>query len=61
MSRSLAVRGESDGVVDTDYGRAYAEAIPNAQFKIIPEAGHMPQFEQPQRLLELVWAFAEGN
>ncbi len=58
---ALVVWGESDGVVDTDFGRAYAEAIPNAQFKIIPEAGHMPQFEQPQRLLDLVWAFAEGR
>ncbi len=58
---ALVVWGASDGVVDTDYGRAYAEAIPNAEFKIIAEAGHMPQFEQPQRLLDLVWAFAESN
>jgi pimeloyl-ACP methyl ester carboxylesterase len=58
---ALVVWGESDGVVDTDYGRVYAEAIPNAQFKVIPEAGHMPQFEQPERLLDRVWAFVENK
>ena len=57
---ALVVWGESDGVVDTDYGRAYAQSLPNARFEVIPEAGHMPQFEQPKRLLELVWAFAES-
>lgn len=58
---ALVVWGESDGVVDTDYGRAYAAALPNAQFKIIPEAGHLPQIEQPQRLLNLVSSFTKSN
>ena len=57
---ALVVWGESDGVVDTDYGRAYAQSLPNARFKLIPEAGHVPQIEQPERLLTLVWEFADS-
>ncbi|HEV2654110.1 MAG TPA: alpha/beta hydrolase [Ktedonobacteraceae bacterium] len=55
---ALVVWGDSDGVVDPDYGRAYAQALPNARFELIPEAGHLPQIEQPERLLNLVWEFA---
>jgi pimeloyl-ACP methyl ester carboxylesterase len=57
---ALVVWGESDGVVDADYGRAYAQSLPNARFKLIPEAGHLPQIEQPERLLALVWEFANS-
>src|SRR5712691_7800861 len=34
---ALVVWGESDGVVDPDYGRAYAQSLPNARFKLIPD------------------------
>jgi pimeloyl-ACP methyl ester carboxylesterase len=51
---ALLVWGESDGIVSPDYGRAYARAFPNARFELIPQAGHMPQLEQPERLLQLV-------
>jgi pimeloyl-ACP methyl ester carboxylesterase len=54
----LVVWGESDRVIDVEYGRAYAEAFPNARFELIPEAGHLPQIEQPGRLLPLVLQFA---
>ncbi len=57
---ALVVWGESDGVMDPDYGRAYAQALPNARFELIPEAGHLPQIEQPARLLNVVWEFANS-
>ena len=57
---ALVVWGESDGVVDPDYGRAYAQSLPNARFALIPEAGHLPQIEQLERLLKLVWGFADS-
>jgi len=57
---ALVVWGESDGVVDPDYGRAYAQALPNARFELIPEAGHLPQIEQPARLLKVIWEFADS-
>ncbi|GER91074.1 alpha/beta hydrolase [Dictyobacter vulcani] len=57
----LVVWGESDRVILPEYGRAYAQAFPNARFELIPEAGHLPQFEQPQRLLNLVLEFANST
>jgi len=54
----LVVWGESDRVIDPEYGRAYAQSFPNARFELIPEAGHLPQIEQPERLLTLVRKFA---
>ena len=57
---ALVVWGESDRVIDPEYGRAYAQAFPHARFALIPEAGHLPQIEQPARLLNLVWEFVDS-
>jgi pimeloyl-ACP methyl ester carboxylesterase len=54
----LVAWGESDRVADLDYGRIYAQSFPNARFEPIPEAGHLPQIEQPKRLLNLVRKFS---
>ena len=50
----LVVWGESDRVVTPAYGRAVAAAFPDARLEVIAQCGHMPQIEQPARLLELV-------
>ena len=42
---TLVIWGASDRVVDADYGRAYAAAIPDARFELIPNAGHLPFLE----------------
>ena len=54
----LVVWGESDRVVTPAYGRAVAASFPRARLEILPRCGHMPQFEQPARLLELVATMA---
>lgn len=54
---TLAVWGESDGVVDPDYGRAFAAAIPGAKFQLLKGTGHMPQIETPELLAKEVWNF----
>jgi pimeloyl-ACP methyl ester carboxylesterase len=54
----LVAWGESDQVIDAEYGRVYAQSFPNARFELIPEAGHLPQIEQPELLLPLVRQFA---
>ncbi len=54
----LVAWGASDRVVDAEYGRAYASAFPHGRFELIPEAGHLPQIEQPKHLLTLVMNFA---
>jgi pimeloyl-ACP methyl ester carboxylesterase len=48
---ALILWGDSDGIVDPDYGRAYAAAIPGAVFRLLHETGHMPQMETPEQTL----------
>lgn len=53
------VWGESDGIADLSYGRAYAAAFAGendegAEFTVVREAGHQPQLDQPDRVAELV-------
>ncbi|MEV0406575.1 alpha/beta hydrolase [Actinoallomurus sp. NPDC050550] len=43
--------GESDRIVDPEYGHAYAAAIPMATFTLLPRTGHLPQVETPEELL----------
>jgi pimeloyl-ACP methyl ester carboxylesterase len=54
---TLVVWGDSDGIADPDYGRAFAAAIPGARFQVLPDTGHLPQLESPQLLLDAVWEF----
>jgi pimeloyl-ACP methyl ester carboxylesterase len=54
---ALAIWGESDRIVTPVYGQAYANSFPNGRFELIAKCGHLPQIEQPARLLELVRAF----
>ena len=55
----LAIWGEADRIIPAEHGRAYAKAIPGARFLLLPEAGHLPQLETPDRLLAAVLDFAE--
>ncbi len=58
---TLVLWGDSDRIVDTEYGRAFAAAIPWARFELLPNTGHVPQIETPQLLLASIWAFAGGS
>ena len=52
--------GASDGLVTVDYAAAYRDLIPGADLMVIPEAGHLPQVEQPDLFLDHVLSFATG-
>lgn len=54
---TLLVWGESDGIVDLEYGQAFARAIPGARFETLEAAGHYPYLERPERFVELVGRF----
>jgi pimeloyl-ACP methyl ester carboxylesterase/mannose-6-phosphate isomerase-like protein (cupin superfamily) len=54
---TLVVWGASDRIADPGYGRALAAAIPGARFDLLPETGHVPQIESPDRLLAALVAF----
>lgn len=53
--------GQADGIVDPAYGRAYADAIPGARFTLVPTAGHLPQIEEPEELLWLIWGWVNRS
>jgi pimeloyl-ACP methyl ester carboxylesterase len=55
---ALAVWGAVDRMVPPAHGQAYADAIPGGQFRLIAQAGHLPQLETPGELLAAVWEFA---
>jgi pimeloyl-ACP methyl ester carboxylesterase len=56
---TLLIWGESDGVVNPAYGAAYRDAIPGARLELVPRAGHAPQLEQPDALVEQVRRFID--
>ncbi len=58
---ALVLWGDSDRIVDPEYGRAFAAAIPKARFELLPDTGHVPQLETPEQLLAAIWSFAESN
>lgn len=53
--------GENDTVVTPEFGRRYAEAIPGAQFTLIPGGGHLPMREAPQATFAAIDAFLAGQ
>jgi pimeloyl-ACP methyl ester carboxylesterase len=55
---TLLLWGESDCIVAPDYGRAFAAAIPGAEFAIIRHAGHYAHLDQPEELARRIGDFA---
>jgi pimeloyl-ACP methyl ester carboxylesterase len=58
---TLVLWGDSDGIVDADYGRAYAAAIPMARFQLLPDTGHSPQLETPDQVIHAIWDSADTD
>jgi pimeloyl-ACP methyl ester carboxylesterase len=54
---TCVIWGADDRLVSVDYGRAFADALPNSRFEVLPEAGHNPQIEQTGGFLEVVGRF----
>jgi pimeloyl-ACP methyl ester carboxylesterase len=53
----LVLWGEADRIAGTGYGRAYAAAIPGAEFRLLTKTGHMPHLETPDQKLAAIWDF----
>ncbi len=51
---TLVLWGDSDGIADLDYGRAYAAAIPTARFQPLEGTGHMPQLETSEQVIQAI-------
>jgi pimeloyl-ACP methyl ester carboxylesterase len=57
---TLLIWGASDAVAPVAYAEAYRTLIPGARLVVIPKAGHLPQLEQPDLLLEHILSFADS-
>jgi pimeloyl-ACP methyl ester carboxylesterase len=49
--------GNSDGIVSTEYGKAWQAEIPGAAMTVIPGTGHYPHWENPEKFAAAVTAF----
>jgi pimeloyl-ACP methyl ester carboxylesterase len=58
---TLVVWGDSDRIASPDYGRAFAAAIPGAEFVLLQATGHLPQIETPDQLLTEIRRFVDAN
>jgi pimeloyl-ACP methyl ester carboxylesterase len=54
---SAVIWGAEDQVVTTEYGRAYAQALPHSEFHVVDGAGHCPHIEKPDVFCHLVDTF----
>jgi pimeloyl-ACP methyl ester carboxylesterase len=57
----LVITGDDDRIVPTAESLRLAEEIPGAQLAVIPDCGHVPQEECPQRFLQAVQGFLAGK
>ncbi len=57
---ALFVWGDRDVLVPAGFARFVAEALPAARSVVLPGCGHVPQFEHPDRTVELVEEFTAG-
>jgi 3-oxoadipate enol-lactonase len=54
---SLVIVGDADALTPPSVAREYAAQIPNAQFVVIPHAGHLSNLEQPEAFLQALNGF----
>jgi pimeloyl-ACP methyl ester carboxylesterase len=54
---ALFIWGEQDKLVPSSFARHVVDAVPDARSVVLPDCGHVPQFELPERTHELVREF----
>src|SRR5438128_770162 len=57
---TLVLVGSEDEIAPPDAARAMAQLIPDAQYHVVPAAGHMAPLEQPLAASRLVADFLSG-
>ncbi|NMO02760.1 alpha/beta fold hydrolase [Gordonia sp. TBRC 11910] len=58
---TLVVWGEADRVLPNSHLRAARAALRDAQTRLFPKVGHMPQIEVPDAFAELITTFVESR
>ena len=57
---TLVVWGEQDKVLPVSQARAAAARLPEGRLVVIPQCGHVPHLERPDRFLQAIHAFDAG-
>ena len=60
-ARTLVIGGEKDGPSYPEQARRVADSVQNGRLYIIPNIGHNPQFEAPDRLFPVLVRFLKGE
>jgi len=50
----LVITGDDDRIVSLEASEKIADEISHAELKVIPDAGHLPHEEAPEKFLEVV-------
>lgn len=56
---TLLLWGDQDRIFPLEIGKQVHKLLPRAEWHIIPESGHLPQWEQPQMVNPLILSFLE--
>lgn len=56
---TLVIAGEEDALIAPQVARDYATRIPNAQFALIPDIGHLLNLEQPHIFIQIIRQFLQ--
>jgi pimeloyl-ACP methyl ester carboxylesterase len=56
---ALLLWGDKDRLVPARLGELLARAMPAAELAVLPDVGHVPQFEVPETTIELVRGFLD--
>ena len=57
---TLIVWGKADRIIDPIYADEFSRHIAGSRIELIDEAGHLPQLEQPDKVVALLSAFLGG-
>jgi 2-hydroxy-6-oxonona-2,4-dienedioate hydrolase len=55
----LVVRGSNDKIVSQRWAEDVAARLPDGRLVVIPGAGHVVNYDAPDRLVEAIWDFIE--
>ncbi len=61
IGRTIFLKGEKSNYITAESEKYILELFPNAEIKIVPNAGHWVHAEAPQAFLDLSLAFLEVN
>ena len=54
---TLVIWGRNDGIIPVEYGKKLASLIPQSEFVVMNDVGHVPHWDAPGRFNEIVEEF----